>query len=70
MPYIENVGTVDLHYVTVKSIWKNAAGMVIETNEIYALSNGALAPGDRKEFHDVTDLTTAARCNAEPIDWW
>lgn len=68
--YIENVGNVDLHYVTVNSIWKNTAGLVIQTNVVYALKNGKLAPGQRKEYHDVTDLVTATKCNAEPIDWW
>lgn len=68
--YIENVGNVPLHHVTVNSIWKNSAGMVIQNQVVYALTDGNLAPGERKEYQDVTDLVTATKCNAEPIDWW
>lgn len=68
--YIENVGNVDLHHVTVNSIWKNSAGLVIRNQVVYALKDGKLAPGERKEYQDVTDLVTATKCNAEPIDWW
>lgn len=68
--YIENVGNVDLHYVTVTSIWKNAEGQVIGTDTVYALQNDELAPGERRTFHDVTRLTSAQKCNVEPLDWW
>lgn len=68
--YIENVGNVELHYVTVTSIWKNAQGQVIGTDTVYALQSDELAPGERRVFHDVTTLTTAQKCNAEPLDWW
>ncbi|HKI75239.1 MAG TPA: FxLYD domain-containing protein [Pseudomonadales bacterium] len=67
---IENVGNVDLHYVTVNVIWKNAEGLAIKADLIYALTNSQLAPGGKKTFHAFTDLTTAARCNAEAVDWW
>lgn len=68
--YIENVGNVDLHFVTVKSIWKNSSGLVIHTDTAYALKGEVLRPGERKKFEDVTQITTATKCNAEPIDWW
>lgn len=67
--YIENVGNVDLHFVTINVIWKNSSGLVIETDSTYALNNGKLSPGDRKAFRAFTNLP-AARCNAEALDWW
>ena len=67
--YIQNVGNVDLHYVTVNAIWKDGNGLVIKTDLIYALNDGKLAPGERKVFHAFTDLP-AAKCNAEAVDWW
>lgn len=67
--FIENTGNVDLHYVTVNAIWKDANGLVIETDRIYALNNGKLEPGQRKKFQAFTTLP-AAKCNAEAVDWW
>ncbi len=68
--YILNTGTGPLHFVTVRSIWKNRAGLEIGTETFYALNGAALDPGDRKTFSHTTDLASAARCNAEPVDWW
>ena len=68
--YIENTGNVELNYVTVKVIWSNREGLVIEENELYALSNQPLAPGETRNFTDVTEKTTAAQCNVKPVDWW
>ena len=67
--YIDNVGNVDLHYVTVNAIWKNADGLPISIDRIYALRSGKLAPGASKQFQAFTYLP-AARCNAEAVDWW
>lgn len=68
--YILNTGTGPLHFVTVRSIWKNRAGLEIGTETFYALNGAALGPGDRKAFSHTTDLASAAKCNAEPVDWW
>lgn len=69
--YILNVGTQDLQYVTVKALWKNAAGQVIGSEEFYALNGQlALAPGEQHAFSHSTALSSAARCNAEAVDWW
>ena len=67
--YIENVGNVDLHYVSINAIWKNADGLIIKYDRVLALNNGTLAPGKRKTFHAFTEAP-AARCNAEAVDWW
>ncbi|XOV88920.1 MAG: FxLYD domain-containing protein [Pseudomonadota bacterium] len=67
---VSNTGNVDLHYVTVRAIWKNAAGGVIGSDVLYALNDGQLPPGEVITFNDVTELTTASRCNAEAVDWW
>lgn len=67
--YIRNVGNVDLHYVTVDAIWKDAVGLPIKTDLVYALTNEKLPPGASKPFHAFTNLP-AAKCNAEAVDWW
>lgn len=67
--YIDNVGNTDLHYVTVDAIWKDAQGLPIKTDRLYALNNGKLAPNKSKKFHAFTELP-AAKCNAEAVDWW
>ena len=68
--YIENTGNVDLNYVKVKVIWMNKYGLVLEANEMYALNNEVLAPGERKNFTDVTERTSVTQCNVEPLDFW
>jgi hypothetical protein len=68
--YAENSGNVDLHYVTVQSIWKNSAGQVIASDTLYAVNGQSLAPGERVTFTDSSAVRGVARCNAEAIDWW
>lgn len=68
--YVENIGTVDLQYVTVQSIWKDSVGRIIGTDVIYVVTEESLKPGERRAFHDVTPMSNAARCNARPLDWW
>ncbi len=67
---VENTGNVDLNYVTVKVMWINRAGLIVEENEMYALNNEKLAPGETKQFTDVTERTTVVQCNVEPVDYW
>ena len=68
--HITNIGNVDLHYVTVKVLWLNDSGLLVEANETYALNNDILPPGESREFIDVTQKVSAVKCNVETIDWW
>jgi len=68
--HITNIGNVDLHYVTVKVLWLNSSGLLVEANETYALNNDILPPGESREFVDVTRKVSAVTCNVETIDWW
>jgi hypothetical protein len=68
--HITNVGNVDLHYVTVKLLWLNSAGLLVEAKETYALNNEILPPGESRPFIDFTQKASAVRCNVETIDWW
>jgi hypothetical protein len=68
--HITNIGNVDLHYVTVKVLWLNSTGFLVEANETYALNNEILPPGESREFIDVTRKVSAVKCNVETIDWW
>jgi hypothetical protein len=67
---ITNIGNVDLHYVTVKVLWLNSTGLLVEANDTYALNNEILTPGESREFIDVTRKVSAVKCNVETIDWW
>ncbi len=66
---ITNIGNVDLRFVTVKVIWSNAAGLAVETNELFALNDEVLSPGESKFFTDTTSNTSARRCGVETVDW-
>ena len=68
--HITNVGNVDLHYVTVKLLWLNSAGLLVEAKETYVLNNEILPPGESRQFIDFTQKVSAVRCNVETIDWW
>jgi hypothetical protein len=65
-----NTGNVELHYVRVRSLWKNDHAMVIGSDIFYALNGEVLAPEQQRPFVAVTELSTATRCNAEAVDWW
>lgn len=68
--YVENTGTVELTYVTVQSIWKDANGRVLERGVVYAVDNTSLKVGEKREFTDSTDRPRVAKCNVETLDWW
>ncbi len=68
--YVENTGSVDLRFITVQSVWKDANGVIIDTDVIYVVNEEILKPGERKSFHDVTRRSAAEKCNARPLDWW
>ena len=68
--HITNVGNVDLHYVTVKLLWLNSAGLLVEAKETYVLNNEILPPGESRPFIDFSQKVSAVRCNVETIDWW
>lgn len=68
--HITNVGNVDLHYVTVKLMWLNSVGLLVEAKETYALNNEILPPGESRPFMDFTQKVSAVRCNVETVDWW
>lgn len=68
--HITNVGNVDLHYVTVKFLWMNSAGLLVEAKETYVLNDEILPPGESRPFVDFTRKVSAVRCNVETVDWW
>lgn len=68
--YVENTGNVTLTMVIVQPLWKNAAGLVVDTGLVYVVSKDApLLPGERREFEDVTQRSNISRCNVVPLDW-
>ena len=68
--HITNVGNVDLHYVTVKLMWLNSVGLLVEAKETYALKNEILPPGESRSFIGFSQKASAVRCNVETVDWW
>ena len=68
--HITNVGNVDLHYVTVKLMWLNSVGLLVEAKETYALNNEILPPGESRSFIGFSQKASAVRCNVETVDWW
>ena len=68
--HITNVGNVDLHYVSVKLMWLNSVGLLVEAKETYALNNEILPPGESRSFIGFSQKVSAVRCNVETVDWW
>ncbi|MBT6584858.1 MAG: hypothetical protein HON77_11195 [Gammaproteobacteria bacterium] len=68
--HITNVGNVDLHYVTVKLMWLNSVGLLVEAKETYALNNEILPAGESRSFIGFSQKVSAVRCNVETVDWW
>jgi len=68
--YVVNTGNSTLSLVTVQSIWKNSAGLILARGLVYVVSReNPLAPGERRDFEDVTKLSSVRKCNVEPLDW-
>lgn len=67
---VRNTGNVTLSLVTVQSLWKNDAGLIIGTGVVFVVNRmNPLAPGDSRDFEDVTRLSNVRKCNVEPLDW-
>lgn len=67
---VRNTGTVELRYFTVKSIFKNKVGRIIETGVIYAVREKPLKPGESVDFYGRSTVSNVWKCNAEALDWW
>ncbi len=68
--YVVNTGNSTLTLVTVQPIWKNSSGLVLARGLVYVVSReNPLAPGERREFEDITRLSSVRKCNVEPLDW-
>ena len=68
--YVENTGTVDLTHVTVQTLFKTKAGLVLRTGVAYAVDGEPLRPGERREFDDATNGSRVTSCRLEILDWW
>jgi hypothetical protein len=68
--YVVNTGNTTLSLVTVQSLWKNNAGLVLARGLVYVVSReNPLEPGERRAFEDVTKLSSVRKCNVEPLEW-
>ncbi len=68
--YVENTGNVTLTMVTVQPLWKNAAGLVLDTGWVFVVNQDEpLLPGERREFEDVTKTSNITKCNVVALDW-
>lgn len=67
---VRNTGTVDLRYFTVKSIFKNKDGRIIEIGTIYVIKEKPLKPGESVNFQAMSKVSNVSKCNAEALDWW
>lgn len=68
--YVENTGSVDLTHVTVQTLFKTKAGLVLRTGVAYAVDGQPLPPGERREFNDATNGSRVTSCRVEILDWW
>jgi len=67
---VKNTGNSELVLVTVQSLWKNNDGLVLGRGVVFVVNRSdPLAPGDSRDFEDVTQLSNITKCNVEPLDW-
>jgi hypothetical protein len=68
--HIVNTGNTTLSMVTVQSLWKNSAGLILAQGLIYVVSRESpLEPGESRDFEDVTETSNVRKCNVEPLEW-
>ena len=68
--YIVNTGNTTLSMVTVQSLWKNSAGLILAQGLVYVVSRETpLEPGESRDFEDVTEISNVRKCNVEPLEW-
>ena len=68
--HVVNTGNTTLSMVTVQSLWKNSAGLILAQGLVYVVSReNPLEPGERRDFQDVTEISNVRKCNVEPVEW-
>ena len=68
--YVENVGHLAVRFVQVQVVWKDKTGDIIDYNDVFAVTEETLNPGERAEFQTSQRNYEIERCGARILDWW
>jgi hypothetical protein len=68
--YVENTGEVTVKFVRVRAIYRNADDKIIQIEEIFAVGDTPLHPGERAGFEDSKRNYLIRKCGAKVLDWW
>jgi hypothetical protein len=68
--YVENTGEVTVKFVRVKAIYRNSDDKIIQIEEIFAVGDTPLYPGQRANFEDSKRNYLIQKCGAKVMDWW
>lgn len=68
--YVENRGDVTVKFVRVRAIYRNKDDKIIQVEEIFAVGDTPLHPGERVKFEDSKRNYLIQKCGAKVLDWW
>lgn len=68
--YVENRGEVTVKFVRVQAIYRNKDDKIIQVDEIFAVGDTPLHPGERVRFEDSKRNYLIHKCGAKILDWW
>jgi hypothetical protein len=68
--YVENTGEVTVKFVRVRAIYRNDDDKIIQIEEIFAVGDSPLHPGERARFEDSKRNYLIRKCGAKVMDWW
>ena len=68
--YVENTGEVTVKFVRVKAIYRNSDDKIIQIEEIFAVGDTPLHPGEKASFEDSKRNYLIRKCGAKIMDWW
>ncbi len=68
--YVENTGEVTVKFVRVLAVYRDKNKRIIQTDEIFAVGDTPLHPGERATFEDSKRNYLIQKCGAKVLDWW
>ena len=68
--YVENRGNTPVHFVEVRLMWLNDKKRVLQEDDMFAVTEAPLMPGEKAYFQSTQRNILIQKCNVKVNDWW
>lgn len=68
--FVENTGDLPVQFVQIQVFWKDRKDRIIEYDDIFAVAENVLMPGEKAPFQTSRRNLLIEKCAARMLDWW